>query len=35
MYAQARVLGAPVVLDAEEMARVHERFVDYRHGRLT
>jgi len=35
MYAQARLLGAPVVLDAEEMARVHERFVDYKRGRLT
>ena len=35
MYAQARVLGVPVVLDAEEMARVRERFVDYKRGRLT
>ena len=35
MYVQARLLGAPVVLDAEEMARVRERFVDYQRGRLT
>jgi L-fuculose-phosphate aldolase len=28
-YAQALVLGEPVILDTAEMARVHERFADY------
>lgn len=34
-YRQALQLGEPVILDEEEMARVLERFEDYRAGRLT
>jgi eIF-2B alpha/beta/delta-like uncharacterized protein len=35
MYAQARALGAPVILGEDEMTRMRERFEDYRRGRLS
>ncbi|MGA1309041.1 MAG: S-methyl-5-thioribose-1-phosphate isomerase [Gemmatimonadaceae bacterium] len=35
MYAQARVLGTPVILGADEMRRMQAKFADYQRGRLT
>ena len=35
MYAQARTLGTPVILGADEMARMQGKFADYQRGRVS